>query len=249
MIHSAQVFSPYPSKDPRENLKILQSPLKNSFKSPVKTTPQEEDEIVLVQGSHPRVVQEDRDLVILEDVALEPPSPTKPHTSSLELPRTPPRRKSLGGNALHRAVLIRSAQRAVIKAEKEREEEEEEMEVFGAVVGADDQDEYEREDIEMGSPTDKEDYLGKTEQSERDDQKPLWRKSLGKIMWPFGGSQVGIFFHPLISYCLTPKQENAQDSNETDDGSTSEDDEDNQVPTTPPSMNVSCVIYYYYGRV
>ena len=32
MMHSAQVFSPHPSKDPRENLRILQSPLKNSFK-------------------------------------------------------------------------------------------------------------------------------------------------------------------------------------------------------------------------
>ena len=158
MIHSAQVFSPNPSKDPRENLRILQSPLKNSFKSPVKETLQEEDEIVLVQGSHPRVVQDERDLVILEDVALAPPlSPSKLPTN-LEPPRTPPRRRSLGGNTLHRAVLIRSAQRAVLKAEKEREEEEEEMEVLGVVVSDDDRDEYEyedneREDIEMGSPT------------------------------------------------------------------------------------------------
>ena len=154
MIHSAQVFTPQPSKDPRENLRILQSPLKNSFKSPVKATLQEEDEIILVQGSHPRVVEDERDLVILEDVALAAPSPSK-LPANLEPPRTPPRRRSLGGNALHRAVLIRSAQRAILKAEKEREEEEEEMEVL-AVVSDDDQDEYEnneREDIEMGSPT------------------------------------------------------------------------------------------------
>ena len=193
MIHSAQVFSPHPSQDPRENLRILQSPLKNSFKSPLKTALQEEDEIILVQGSNPRVVQEDRDLVILEDVALA--------HADLQAPQTPPRRKSLGGNALHRAVLIRSAQRAVLKAEKEREEEEEEMEVLGAVVGADDQDEYEdneREDIEMGSPT-HEDYLDETEQPERNEQKPIWRKSLEKIMWPFGSSEVGIFpFPPVI---------------------------------------------------
>ena len=159
MIHSAQVFSPQPSKDPRENLRILQSPLKNSFKSPVKATLKEEDDIILVQGSHPRVVQDERDLVILEDVAVTapPPSPSKlPASANLEPPQTPPRRRSLGGNTLHRAVLIRSAQRAVLKAEKEREEEEEEMEVLGAVVSSDDRDEYEddeREDIEMDSPT------------------------------------------------------------------------------------------------
>ena len=164
MIHSAQVFSPQPSKDPRENLRILQSPLKNSYKSPVKATIKEEDDIILVQGTHPRVVQDERDLVILEDVAVaaSPPSPSK-LPANLEPPQTPPRRRSLGGNALHRAVLIRSAQRAVLKAEKEREEEEEEMEVLGAVVSPDDRDEYEdeREDIEMDSPTEEneDDYL------------------------------------------------------------------------------------------
>lgn len=199
MIHSAQVFSPQPSKDPRENLRILQSPLRNSFKSPVKAALQEEDQIILVQGSHPRVVQEERDLVILEDVAIAPLSPTKPQ-ADFEPPRTPPRRKSLGGNALHRAVLIRSAQRAVLKAEKEREEEEEEMEVLGAVVSADDEDEYgdnEREDTEMDSPSDDDDYLDEVEQPERDNQKPMWRKSLEKIMWPFGGS--GVCILPLLT--------------------------------------------------
>ena len=127
----------------------------NSFKSPVKATLQEEDEIILVQGSHPRVVQEEHDLVILEDVVLPPASSSNLH-ANIEPPRTPQRRRSLGGNTLHRAVLIRSAQRAVLKAEKEREEEEEELEVLGAVVSADDRDEYEdneREDIEMGSAT------------------------------------------------------------------------------------------------
>ena len=177
MIHSAQVFSPQPSKDPRENLRILQSPLKNSFKSPVKASLQEEDDIILVQGSHPRVVQDERDLVILEDVALaaSPPSPsTLP--ANLDLPRTPPRRRSLGGNTLHRAVLIRSAQRAVLKAEKEREEEEEEMEVLGAVVSDGDRDEYEdneREDVEMGSPTEENKVDHLDDADEVDDGKTL----------------------------------------------------------------------------
>jgi hypothetical protein len=97
MIHSAQVFSSHPSKDPRENLRILQSPLMNSFKSPVKATLQEEDEIILVQGSQPRVVQEEHDLVILEDVVLPPTSSSNPH-ANIEPPRTPQRRRSLGGN-------------------------------------------------------------------------------------------------------------------------------------------------------
>ena len=92
MIHSAQVFSPHPSHDPRENLRILKSPLENTFKSPVKrgsptplrATPfgslskttkegdeEEEEEgeaIILVDGHHPRVVEEEADLVIIEDV-------------------------------------------------------------------------------------------------------------------------------------------------------------------------------------
>ena len=204
MIHAAQVFSPQPSKDPRENLRILQSPLKNSYKSPVKATLQEEDEIILVQGSYPRVVQEERDLVILEDVTLAPPSPSKSQ-SNPEPPRTPPRRKSLGGTALHRAVLIRSAQRAILKAEKEREEEEEEMEVLGAVVSTDDEEngDNEREDIEMGSPTE-EDYLDEAEQPEMNNQKPIWRKSLEKIIWRFGGSEVcGLLLSTLVNRCLS----------------------------------------------
>ncbi|KAJ7030444.1 hypothetical protein C8F04DRAFT_1113686 [Mycena alexandri] len=165
LIPSAQVFDPRPSPDPRQNLRVLQSPLRIAGSSPKKNgspapgTPspsprgvqagvqtQQDDEeeadaedgqtITLVQGSHPRVVEEAKDLVILEDVELSaqeraaaannqsptatmagagrgrsnstsagsvaPPSPPPPAP-----PRTP-RRQSL-----HRAVLIRSAQRAV----------------------------------------------------------------------------------------------------------------------------------------
>ncbi|KAJ7167732.1 hypothetical protein C8R46DRAFT_1270027, partial [Mycena filopes] len=171
LIPSAQVFDPHPSPDPRQNLRVLQSPLRIAGSSPKKNgspapgtpTPsprgvvnsaktQQDDEdseegqtITLVQGSHPRVVEEAKDLVILEDVELSaeeraaaannnsrsspttavggagrgranstsagsvgrnpsiiPPPPPPPAP-----PRTP-RRQSL-----HRAVLIRSAQRAV----------------------------------------------------------------------------------------------------------------------------------------
>lgn len=182
MIHSAQVFSPRPSQDPRENLRILRSPLKNTFKSfakdspsPLKAAPfaassrdayasptkpqpltegyEEEDHIILVDGHHPCVVEEDKDLVILEDVEIPrigssifTPTPTQQShrpqqprymQSPQVQPQTPPRPRSLSRNTLHRAVLIRSAQRAVLKAEsaeREREEEEEEMEVLGAVA-------------------------------------------------------------------------------------------------------------------
>ena len=51
LIHSAQVFSPRPSPDPRENLRILQSPLK-----PYSTFSGIEDIVTLVDGNHPKVV-------------------------------------------------------------------------------------------------------------------------------------------------------------------------------------------------
>jgi hypothetical protein len=182
MIQSAQVFTPRPSQDPRENLRILRSPLKNTFKSPAQMSPPtplrttlfaspsrgaahttptkhqsvsegqgEEDHIILVDGHHPRVVEEDKDLVILEDVEVplagspvSTPTQTQlqynrsPQPQNQGQIQTPLRQRSISRNTLHRAVLIRSAQRAVLKAdsaEREREEEEmEEMEVLGAVV-------------------------------------------------------------------------------------------------------------------
>ncbi|KAF9484280.1 hypothetical protein BDN70DRAFT_872776 [Pholiota conissans] len=256
MIQSAQVFSPRPSKDPRENLRILQSPLKPSIfgagtptKTPMrpravsplkyssksgsssdeeeqeeqaqeqKEPEEEEEEIVLVHTNHPRVVEEDRDLVILEDVPmhLATGSPSRLQAPTLlrmqaeqqtgpQPPRTP-RRKSLGGNALHRAVLIRSAQRAVWRAEKEKEEEEEreeEMEVLGTVVDPveeddDDEDEEEEEednDVEMRSPSSEGDEEASDDEDDDEEtlerkaaDKSLWRKSLEKIIpWGFGAS-------------------------------------------------------------
>lgn len=329
MIQSAQVFSPRPSHDPRENLRILQSPIRTSIfgggaigglgdtngprsrsQSPTKprsVSPlkfgirppsdtededednngedeeqeeehdenergragyfdevlqtEEEDHIVLVHTNHPRVVEEERDLVILEDVPLHLvlPSPSvyssgspvrpgaqrhglaqpqpqqyfaqpQPQAYSQQPPSTPSRRRSVGGNALHRAVLIRSAQRAVWKAEKEREEEEEreeEMEVLGVVVdpvegdvNEDEEEEEEEhvfrgrglrpqqenhghrqelEDVEMRSVSDEEEQEEEVSTEEEDDdeeekkraqQKPLWRKSIEKIIpWPFGGKK------------------------------------------------------------
>lgn len=261
MIHSAQVFSPRPSADPRENLRVLQSPLKvpatplrNIFSgagvgptSPTKARSRsvsplkfghvsadlgdekveqleeesegqlEDQEVILVHTNHPRVVEEDRDLVILEDVPLPlviGSSSSSPITGTFGAPAQPqqahlappvtPRRKSLGGTALHRAVLIRSAQRAVWKAERERmeeeEEREEEMEVLDSVVDeqASDEDD-EDEDVEMRSVSDDGGDDGENEDKQ---QKPLWRKSLEKIIpWRFGSKEIEVcLFLPLNFY-------------------------------------------------
>ena len=114
LVQCAQVFTPAPSPYPRENLRILQSPVKlGGSDAP----------ITLVHTDRPRVYEEEQDLVILEDTdekANHPPSPT-PVRSQAQVaaaPRTP--RRSMP--SLHRAVLIRSAQRnAIIREESERQ--------------------------------------------------------------------------------------------------------------------------------
>jgi len=108
MIQSAQVFSPRPSADPAVNLKVLQTPLnlraRERSRSPVKGEKgslmdrlreaagdvqgggdgeePETEEVVLVDGNHPRVVQEEKDLVILEDVPYSPPPSPPPPPSA-----------------------------------------------------------------------------------------------------------------------------------------------------------------------
>ncbi|KAF8064876.1 hypothetical protein FPV67DRAFT_158757 [Lyophyllum atratum] len=268
MIHSTQVFSPRPSPDPRENLRILKSPLKNTFKSPYKkglATPrrtnlfstskyaynspvkpeptaqpsieeddqdEEEDIIVLVDGNHPRVVEDEKDLVILEDieVPLRGLSPTSsevyhqpPVYAAPPPPQTPARKRSLSRNTLHRAVLIRSAQRAVLKAERdeqEKEEEEEEMEVLDAVasdIGEESDEEVaaeadvrEEEGESAGSGdenmSEEEDMVEDEEDmEERKTRKLTWRKSLERL-WPFRSS--------------SPQEE---DENQEDDDNVAED--------------------------
>ena len=207
MIQSAQVFTPRPSKDPRENLRVLQSPLKNTFRSPSKPSslsrtplnePEEEEEIVLVDGNHPLVVEEERDLVILEDVEVQPPAPPQYQAP----PQTPQRKRSLSRNTLHRAVLIRSAQRAVLRAEKEREEEEEEMEVLGAVAAnVEESDEEADQGVEEEYTDEDEDEDGEQESEQQTtEQKSLWRKSLERI-WPFGSSS-GAEEEVDVSQCI-----------------------------------------------
>ena len=138
MIASAMVFTPRPSQDPRENLRTLQSPLKPNYSTPLKPTNKEEPEedIVLVETNHPNVVQDDEDnLVILESVQAPIPLETPrrfvqftPQPHQYQTPRRDPR------NSLHRAVLIRSAQRTAMRIEMQLEEEQEEMEVEDVVT-------------------------------------------------------------------------------------------------------------------
>ncbi|KAL5514598.1 hypothetical protein ACEPAG_1914 [Sanghuangporus baumii] len=118
LVQSAQVFSPAPSPRPRENLRVLQSPLKlPSTGAPVR----------LVDGDHPRVYEEEQDLIILEDIERQlngyhpnrvvPSSPTRLQNLPpvrQGLPQTPRRRSQ---PSLHRAVLIRSAQRTAFVRE------------------------------------------------------------------------------------------------------------------------------------
>lgn len=222
MIHSAQVFSPRPSNDPRENLRILQSPVKNPSlspirklnQSPLKTAiiPDDEEEIVLVHTNSPRVIEEEKDLVILEDVPIQLLSPSKTLSGTErtqqfpvirlqpQAPCTPPRRRSLGGTALHRAVLIRSAQRALMKTEKEREEEEE-MEVLGAVVhDAEEEDipnchERINEDIEMqdveGSHDERPNEESHIDGKVKETNATLWHKgSEETIPWTLSSSEL-----------------------------------------------------------
>ena len=235
MIHSAQVFSPRPSADPAANLRVLQTPLRAS---PAKDARGQVDgpgtggglmerlweaagdrggdgdgdgeEIVLVDGNHPRVVQEEKDLVILEDVPYSPqPQAQGPHQIQRQtktLPQTsPPIHAQIRPPAsLHKAVLIRSAHRAVMRAEAERFSDVEVVGVAGEERDKEEEDrdmeEEEEEEREVaafaGAITDSEveDEQDHSDHSDEDDQdegeqeqkgekgKPMWRKSWGNLV-------------------------------------------------------------------
>jgi hypothetical protein len=196
MIQSAQVFTPRPDPDPHVNLRVLQTPIRLN-PSPLKQvhrTPgqaqvgQQEGEygtpIRLVEGNRPRVVEEEQDLVILEEVDLPEPVPQAntlgiesgggpgpsafvnpmqgpahapqmsgpfpaaafpiPPSHQFQQFQTPRRRP--GRPSLHRAVLIRSAQRAVMRVEMEKEQEQEEREVEEHVLPTEEQMEIDEDD-------------------------------------------------------------------------------------------------------
>jgi hypothetical protein len=115
MIQSAEVFSPRPSHDPAVNLRILQSPVRPSPRRAGR------GDIVLVQGDSLHVVEEDKDLVIMEQITgsiLKGQILAQMFSQSRTPVRRPPR------PSLHRAVLVRSAQRAAFLKEEEEEEKE-----------------------------------------------------------------------------------------------------------------------------
>lgn len=180
VITASKVFYPAPSPVPLENLRVLQSPLRpyaGVVRQPsplrgrgVQNTVEEEEEVedeevVLVQGDRPRVVQEDKDLVILED--LPPVSTGSEGTNGegssgspkhiapqavRETLQTPQRKKAGPRGSLHRAVLIRTAQRVQQDVVEEMEVEESMMinedPSDESDVLADEEDEFEEGDGE-----------------------------------------------------------------------------------------------------
>ena len=200
MITSAQVFSPRPFADPQRNLQVLQSPLKAVFKPESDSddeevqeeeTQQDAEEIVLVESDHPQVVESDTDLVILDHVTVTEPAAALPSPyrapqmpvppQNWAPPRTPARRVPRA--SLHRAVLIRSAQRAALRHEMQREEERDAEEVE-SIMG---------EDEDVGMEDVEEEYEEEVKQEEEQQQRrtPVsgWRKSLeavkGGLGWAF----------------------------------------------------------------
>ena len=202
MIESARVFSPRPSPIPAENLRVLKSPIKRNA-SPKKPTPlyqatsaeDEDEDIVLVDGNHPRVVEEDKDLVILEDVvrkvfpegspfsgtpmrkfggasrtpqAHQAPNPSTP-TTNLRTPQPPappaPTPARRPRASLHRGVLLRNAHRAAMRQEMEEEERHEEEEVFGTVVAGESDESEGGEEWEEGEG-DGEEWAGHGEEGD-----------------------------------------------------------------------------------
>lgn len=230
MIRSAEVFTPRPSSDPTENLRILRTPLRRRSPSPLKqegsnlrwstrndddsardeSERKGEEEIVLVDGDHPHVLEEGKDLVILESVEVDLPVEQIPVTpsrlgafgrqtglsgSSIRLgPYQTPRRRGVPPS-LHRAVLIRSAQRAILKEEMEKEEEREEMEVEEFIAKPpdelqplEDEDHAQEEELVTEEHGDNED-----DGHQVTEQGVGWRKGLDLIQgfgWPFRSSSV-----------------------------------------------------------
>lgn len=195
VVQSALVFSPAPSPHPRENLRILQSPVKLSSAEPP---------VTLVDGDHPRVYEEEQDLVILEDVDSQLMAPHRDDSMRFQnlppIPQAPPktpRRRS--APSLHRAVLIRSAQRTAYMRETHAQmaqrlaeqgqsphshfeeinldedgEEDEEDEVVNSILNAD-ADEEDEEDLAAGEPMEEMilDGMGDTKENLEEDEQDI----------------------------------------------------------------------------
>ena len=192
-------------------LRLNSSPLKHAHRS----FKQEQDDdqqdsgtpIRLVEGNRPQVVEEELDLVILEEVdapesSAQPQATPQPvHAPQAGAPnatpgfplspshqaqqfQTPRRRQARP--SLHRAVLIRSAQRAAMRFEMENEQEEEEREVEAHVTPIEERmevdEEYEddQDAVIEGFDEDYEDGDGEGTEPDSKPGAPIfgWRKSL-----------------------------------------------------------------------
>lgn len=155
-----------------------------------------------------------------------PPAPAFPLPPSRQLQQFQTPRRRLGRSSLHRAVLIRSAQRAVMRIEIEKEQEQEEREVEEHVIPDEDQMEVYEEDqdavIEEIDEEDHEDGYGENEVPVPDPEPAApvfgWRQGLeafkgglqalrsrsrspeknGHMEW--GAGEVGIMFIILNCY-------------------------------------------------
>ncbi|KAI0767349.1 hypothetical protein C8Q74DRAFT_1355372 [Fomes fomentarius] len=211
MIASAHVFTPGPSQNPEENLRVLQTPLRTPFA-------REHEEIVLVHSDSPRVVQEDKDLVIIDEVESEPvlplPLPVMP-----QYPVTPVRRQPRA--SLHRAVLIRSAHRAAIQLERQQEEEEQEAEEVEETIAAI-TEEADEEIEEIPPPEGHREVSG-------------WRKSLDMVKGSLGWALRGLSVEPKeedqeldFDAGYTEEQDEWAENGEEPDYEPQEEDEDEQ---------------------
>lgn len=216
VITASRVFYPAPSPVPLENLRILQSPLKPYAgvvrqPSPLRgrgaqATVEEDDEdvedeeVILVEGDRPRVVQEDKDLVIFEEVSLQSSisadastpraSTTSPKHIAPQAVRetlqTPPRKKAGPRGSLHRAVLIRTAQRVQQDVVEEMEVEESMLHVEDPSDESDILADEEEDDEDEEGDVLEEAYERVNDDEDVDQQKKSgWRKSL-ELVWPFG---------------------------------------------------------------
>ncbi|OSD00510.1 hypothetical protein PYCCODRAFT_1479173 [Trametes coccinea BRFM310] len=211
MIASAHVFTPGPSPNPQENLRVLQSPLRTPFAR------EDEEEIVLVHSNTPRVVEEDKDLVILDEVEPEPVLPL-PLPVAHQAPKTPVRRQNR--QSLHRAVLLRSAQRVHIQREMQMEEEQEAEEVeetIAAIAEADEGD----DDVQEIPPPD--------EQTRT--QVTGWRKSIDMVKGSLGWAFRGLSVEPKEEEeetSLEQAEEQQEDYDEEDDNDMDEQAEEHE---------------------
>jgi hypothetical protein len=119
MIERAEVFTPRPSSDPKVNLKILRSPVKGrTSTSPVKCGGKPGG-IILVDGFQPNLLEDEKDLIIAEDLFPLHSAPT----TSASPPSTPPRRTK-ERPTLYQEALIRYTQKSRARWEEEAEENE-----------------------------------------------------------------------------------------------------------------------------